>query len=85
MRSVPPEAHRHVLEKAIIGKTLKADIGGARDEFVSEYSVPRIITQYQGLSLSTSKDFPDSFFSFRIGMVKPDRVWDHSGCFPTSF
>ena len=24
----------------------------ARDEFVSEYSVPRIITQYQGLSAS---------------------------------
>ena len=28
-------------------------VGDAPDEFVSEYSVPRIITQYQGLLLST--------------------------------
>ena len=27
--------------------------GDAPDEFLSEYSVPRIITQYQGLLLST--------------------------------
>ena len=53
-----------------MGKTLKADIGGARDEFVSEYSVPRI------------SRIP---FSFRLGMVEQDRVWDISDCFPTSF
>ena len=53
-----------------MGKTLKADIGGARDEFVSEYSVPRI------------SRIP---FCFRLGMVEPDRVWDISDCFPTSF
>ena len=35
----------------------------ACDEFVSEYSVPRIITQYQGLSLRTSAmDYPDFYF-----------------------
>ena len=33
----------------------------ARDEFVREYSVPRIITRYQGLSLST-RDYPDFYF-----------------------
>ena len=30
----------------------------ARDEFVGEYSAPRIITQYKGLLLST-RDYPD--------------------------
>ena len=54
-----------------MGKTLKADIGGARDEFVSEYSVPRI-------SLI-------SFFLLDLGMVELDRVRDISDCFPTSF
>ena len=51
--------------------------GTARDEFVSEYAVPRIITQYQGLLLST-KDYPDFYFL----LVKRDGVSDISGCFP---
>ena len=32
---------------------MRVKVDSARDEFVSEYSVPRIITQYQGLLLST--------------------------------
>ena len=44
--------------------------GDAPDEFISEYSVPRIITQYQGLS--------GFLFSFGLGMVEPDRVSDIS-------
>ena len=47
--------------------------GTARDEFVSEYSVPRIITQYQGLSRF--------LFSFGLVLVKRDGVSDISGCF----
>ena len=49
--------------------------GVARDEFVSEYSVPRIITQYQGLS--------GFLFSFGSRLVEPDRVSDISGWFPS--
>ena len=42
----------------------------ARDEFVSEYSVPRIIS---------NKDYPDFF---GLGLVEPDQVSDISGCVP---
>ena len=45
----------------------------ARDEFVSKYLVPRIITQYQGLS---------GFLFFKLRLVEPGRVSDISGCFP---
>ena len=44
------------LSSSVIGKW-----AAARDEFVSEYSVPMSITQYQGLLLST-KDYPDFYF-----------------------
>ena len=78
----------------IIHADRRLSAAAAPDEFVSEYSVPGIITQYQRLSLST-KDYYSVpgiitqyqgfirisiFFSIRL--VEPvDRVSDISACF----
>ena len=56
-------------KKLVIG----SEAGYVRDEFVSEYSVPWIIIQYEGLSRF--------LFSFRSGLAEPSRVLDISGCF----
>ena len=49
-------------------------LNAALDEFVSEYSVPRIITQYQRLLLST-RDYPD----FRDYYSVPETIRYHMG------
>ena len=46
----------------------------AREEFVSEYSVPGIITQYRGLLLNT-RDYLD--FCFRLGYASVNSKHQH--------